>query len=280
MSDKRNLVLVLIGLFLLASIGTSFMLPHLFVSGADGTTLFGADLLNLFIFHNCTAADDNYYLATWEMCGEPFQRNMVYPPILYRSFFWLSFLSFSVALAVWTLVIIFSFLLAGFILSMAMQKESLSVRPLYFWVAWLLLGMQVPLLFAIERGNNDIYVLLLFSSGLYLAQKDNWMGVGALLALVTAYKLYPVFLVMNVVLVAFKVRKAKPLLLSLATSGLVLFVLFFGEHLYYLQKVLPFWAAKKSGEAWAFDHVILNMNKVLPTLGTECASFYWQPVLA
>ena len=203
MSDKRNLVLALIGLVLLASIGTSFMLPHLFVKGADGTKLFGADLLNLFLFHNCSAADEHYYSATWEMCGDPFQRNMVYPPVLYRSFFWLSFLSFPVALAVWTLIIIFSFLLAGFILLMAMQKESLSVRPLYFWVAWLLLGMQVPLLFAIERGNNDIYVLLLFSSGLYLAQKDNWMGVGALFALVTAYKLYPVFLVMNVVLVAF-----------------------------------------------------------------------------
>ena len=84
----------------------------------------------------------------------------------------------------------------------------------------------------------------------------------------TAYKIYPVFLLLLVAVSFWKRPFLKNLVLSLGLSGIFFFVLFWGEHLNYLEYVLPQWAAKKAPFTVGLDHVILNMNQVIPYMGT------------
>ncbi len=90
---------------------------------------------------------------------------MVYPPLMLQTFFWTQGQNFEASLAVWLLVILAGLLLSG-----------LFWIDLRGWKAWALIalvGLQFSGVYAIERGNNDILVLVLWtlSAFLFLRQR-------------------------------------------------------------------------------------------------------------
>jgi hypothetical protein len=148
--------------------------------------LWGADLQNLHAFHHCAMRDDPYR-ATGAMCQDSLGRDMFYPPLLYWSFAWTRLVSFRAAIVVWDIAIA----LIMFFLARAWIGPASRAATAF----WLLLLAQFPLLFAIERGNNDVLVVLVWSVAFVLFSRGFVVLSGVLAGTCVALKLYPAFAV-------------------------------------------------------------------------------------
>jgi hypothetical protein len=266
--DTQKLGVVIVGLLWVVGAATYSYIPFHAINGPGFSQLFGLDLLNVYLFHHCPEAIGNVYGVSGEVCGDPEGRPMLYPPLLYHLFGWVSFLSFPQVLFVWTATTLTLFLSAGVLFFYVLKNESLAMPPLYHYGLWLMLGVQFPMLFTLERATNDAYIFFLCIVGILLSQKSKWHWVGFILVCLTAYKIYPVFILILVLAASWGKPSFKKMLTAICLSGVVLFLLFFGEHLQYLELVLPQWANKKATFTVGLDHVILNMNHVVPYLGT------------
>ena len=268
MKDTQKLGVLATGLLLFAGIATYRFIPFHAINGPGFSQLFGLDLLNVYLFHHCPEAMGNVYGVSGNVCGDPEGRPMLYPPLLFHLFGWVSFLSFPVVVHLWTGMTLTLFGVAGYLLYCAFQNENLALPPIIHGVLWFLFGLQFPMLFTLERATNDAYIFFFFMVGVLLSQKSKWYWVGFLLVGLTAYKIYPAFLVILIAAYSWKTPSFKKLIMALGLFGTVLFVFFWEEHLSYLERVLPQWAAKTASFTVGLDHVILNMNQVVPYMGT------------
>jgi hypothetical protein len=172
------------------------------------------DLQNLFQFHHC-AGRNNPYLMTGRACGDPSARDMFYPPLLYWSFVWVRLFSFKVATKIWCTAIV----LVMVPLARIWTDERVGWRA---WVFWILLVAQFPVGFAVERGNSDVLVVLVWSLALALRGRPFWCG--ALMGVAVLLKLYPLLAVVVVVVgvlgEAFRGRSVRALW-QIGAGGLV-----------------------------------------------------------
>jgi hypothetical protein len=155
---------------------------------------YGLDFHNLWTFHHCEHRW-NPYLVRGAECGDVLNRDIVYPPLMYWLFGWTAWFSFPVARTLHQALIFFGTVFTVYLWSM---KDQAALRPeLDLRKGWLfqlfftLSLLQLPLVFAIERGTNDIFVLLAFGGALsaMLARRPNLSAV--LTGTAFSLKLYP-----------------------------------------------------------------------------------------
>lgn len=182
LTQPRTLKLAVVFLLLAASLPSFLAMPFM-----QPVPL---DFQNLWTFHDC-AARDAPYAASGAACGDAQLREMRYPPILYWAFAWTRLLTFEAAgqlfmvvVAVGTVAAVAWWLWRG-----AGEPRGEAADGLF---AGLLLA-QYPLLFAIERGNNDVVPLLLWTGAAHLHATGRRGAAGALGGLAAIAKLYPAF---------------------------------------------------------------------------------------
>jgi len=168
----------LIAAILLASIhgfmGMPFMRP------------LGADLHNLYVFHQCAARNDPY-LSSGLACGDVAGRDMYYPPTLYWAFAWVRPLTAEAVVFLWTSVVAIGTFVS--LLAFAPAARWRGDGRLGLFAGLLLVGY--PLLFALERGNNDVLVLLCWAGALVAWSRGRAGLAGAAIGFSAALKVYP-----------------------------------------------------------------------------------------
>ena len=175
---SRRAVLTTVEVLMVLSVPAFFIIPF--------GQILGLDFQNLAAFHDCFARDDPWSASGAE-CGDLLGRDMYYPPLLYWSFAWTRFLPLSAAYLVWAVVIAAGVLLA----TMAwVPRNRWNGASALFAV---LLLLQFPALFAIERGNNDVLVLILWTVAMHLFVSARLGWSGSVAGFAAAAKLYPVF---------------------------------------------------------------------------------------
>jgi hypothetical protein len=148
----------------------------------------GLDLANVVAFHTCVGRDDPY-LVTGSECRDLLGRAMPYPPLLYWAMAWVRVVPLDLARWVWAAFIVTVIVLVAVLWSGA---GPLATRfgAIVFGA---LLATQFPAMFAIERGNNDAVVVLLWTLALVLFMHGRRALAGAAAGLAAAAKLYPAF---------------------------------------------------------------------------------------
>lgn len=186
--EKQNtkiLGLIAIGVILILSIPAYKLIPF--------GTPDGLDFNNVYAYSRCDKVlnskfEGNFYLANGTDCGDAMARPFVYPPLLYYSAKWVSvFDTFESARIAWRIFIILGTLWAISIWLGSLRRFLISLP----FTA--LLFVQYPMLFALERGNNDILVLLLWTVAYYLYKKDHLKTSGFFSSATVLMKIYPLF---------------------------------------------------------------------------------------
>ncbi len=213
---------------------------------------FGYDFWNLYKFQNCIHAN-NPYIVPPGSCGD--ERGMVYPPAIFWTYQWVKGLSFPTALWIWL-----SFVLLSLVASSLYWLERPRQR---FWIFIPLVIFQYPGFYTFERGNNDIYPVLLWSICSFFYLRGWVFQAGLLAGLAVAMKIYPVIAVSVFVLGGvfyFLKNRKKPwsgqiLLrqdwlrfgLGCVLMFLVVFAITWEQSLPYFFKILPKWSTQEHG---------------------------------
>lgn len=196
----------------------------------------GLDFQNLYAFQNCENSLTPYEVSG-EECGDHFGRAMYYPPLLYWSFTWVRAFDFKTAIFIWNFITILLMLW-----TLKVWLPTWRGPPLFFS---LLLFLQVPLLFALERGNNDVLVLVLWTFIYLLYRQNKFFLSGVVGAAATLLKVYPGIPIAGLTF-TFLMAKSKSLkgyLLGGILGGTVIFLLTFQNSLTYFFTVLPSWSS-------------------------------------
>jgi len=210
------------------------------------------DFQNLWAFHDCVSRNSPY-ASSGAACGDALGRGMYYPPLLYWAFAWTRWFTFSAASHVWTLAIAIGTALA----TLAWVPRSSWGGNGSLWTGLFvgLLLAQFPTLFALERGNNDVVVLVLWTIASLLFQSGRAGLAGAVAGLSVALKLYPAIacVVVGVGILVRSIRHPAKRRTALAfgaaaaaAAGLAVLVTI-GQSAAYASEVLPWVAAQRPG---------------------------------
>lgn len=151
----------------------------------------GLDLQNLWTFHHQCPGWPVPYEKTGAMCGDALGRGLVYPPLVYWLMAWTKLVDFYPATVLWDLSIVGLTLLGtGFVATA--DSTGLATNRRWNWAVWLLLLPQMPMVYALERGNNDALVIPIFALAVLAFVRGRVMITGALLATACWTKVYPV----------------------------------------------------------------------------------------
>jgi hypothetical protein len=178
--DQRSKFLIVVA-FLVVSVASLRAIPFM--------QPLGGDLHNLVVYQKCSNGASPYSIPG-QVCGDVLSRSLVYPPLLYHSFFWLRDLGHETAFRCWVFFQISAF--GGVFYALA--KLGPRLPPARSWevpVFAALLLLQYPFAFSLERGGSDVWVILLATGSVLLVTRQRWALAGAALGVATAYKLYP-----------------------------------------------------------------------------------------
>jgi hypothetical protein len=244
------------------------------------------DFQNLWAFHDC-ASRNAPYAASGFACGDAAGREMRYPPLLYWSFAWTRLLTFEAAGQVFTVVVAVGTALATAAwLPLSTRERPAGVLDGLF--AGLLLA-QFPLVFAVERGNNDVLPLLGWTAAAWLLASGRMAAAGALAGLSAVYKLYPAFacLVAGLGLAAEALRRAEArrgFALFTAGGGLAVLaglVVVWPDSVVYFTETMPR-IARLAPDPAHFAHPLRNLSPAwggwalgAPLLLAWCAAAAW-----
>ncbi len=156
---------------------------------------FGLDLGHLQAFHTC-ASRNAPYAASGAECGDPLVPFMVYPPLLYWSFVWTRWVPLAAARWIWAAFIALGLIWTAFSWTGPERRGGPAPRGrLAAGLFGVVLLAGFPAMFAMERGNNDILVLLLWTLSLRSFQAERRFMSGLFAGLAVSLKLYPAFAV-------------------------------------------------------------------------------------
>jgi hypothetical protein len=111
-------------------------------------------------------------------------------------------------------------------------------------IFWLMLLAQFPFVFALERSNNDVIPVLLWTAAAAFFIRQRFVVSGGFAGLAIALKVYPIvaFVVVAIGTVRVRWRIAALVGLGCAIGGLVASVFWWDETIEYVTKVLPSFA--------------------------------------
>jgi hypothetical protein len=157
-------------------------------------TALGLDFLNVYHAANHWLHGGDPYT---EPFNDPIDRPICYPPLVLPVFAWCGLLTPRKAVAVWTVALAVFAAAGAFCAWRVRRRLELSELPLVFVVAAVL--CSAPVLFALERGNWDLLVLVPLI-GMAWALRERSLArdgtAAACLTLAVWIKLYPVVLVL------------------------------------------------------------------------------------
>lgn len=189
----------------------------------------GLDFSNLYSYSTCDKIlsekyGGNFYLAPGSECGDAMGRPFIYPPLLFYSVKWVSlFPNFEKARSAWRIFICSSLFLCIFIWVKS-KKDFLYTIPLF-----LALMTQFPAIFALERGNNDILTIMMWTLSAFFYRKEKFSLSGSFAALSILMKIYPLFSFITISLgLVFNKRVSilKDFYRGAFLTGLIIFFLF------------------------------------------------------
>ncbi len=125
--------------------------------------------------------------------NDPYGRNFRYPPLMAYAMSWSRWMPFQTALGLWSIFILAGVFAAAWALARAASRGpgvsgAGTTAPVQ---AALLLTLFYPVLFAFERGNNDVWVLLLYAAAMLFWHRGHWMTAGLCVGWSLMLKLYP-----------------------------------------------------------------------------------------
>lgn len=236
----------------------------------------GFDFANPYWFQNCSGHENNPYFIAGKVCGDQLDRAMIYPPTIYWSYIWTRGLSFPAAYALWFLLI-----LGGIYYSIRKLPEySEKATPILLYAALIL---QFPTIFALERGNNDILVMIVWTLAMLTWMRRWYVVAGAIGALSFMLKLYPSIPLFILGLAFIGIIQREKRWKSLLTSRefkfcfgfllgfLGLWVLLHQQNLDYFLKILPEWMKNRSERGLTTHSIysVINGSTLIPLiLGT------------
>jgi hypothetical protein len=248
-SDQRFLVAVFVLLISLTSIR---VLPWASIQGYP----FAIDFHNLHVFHNCIASGEPYSTPGVE-CGD--DRGMVYPPLLYLSFAWTRGTPFVFDAILWS-----AFIVLGAVVAARVWLRGSSSGRVRLLEALML--VQFPMVFAVERGNNDVLVLITWSLAFWFWCHRRMALAGAFAGLAPMLKLYPVFALVVVGLGALAMavkesrvrREVASFFLGAAAVSTIVLLALFNWHKAYVEIALPAFASLNTS-ALSFGHSLPSL---------------------
>jgi hypothetical protein len=181
-SLTRDGKLKLLFVYLVLSAASARAIPFL---------IWGADFHNLQVYQTC-AHDRSAYLISGEACGDKYQRDMIYPPLMLHSFGWTRALTLEKAMYIWSALVILMTAVVYYAWSRLGERVAEKDRGWEVVVFCALLTLQAPFVFLMERGGTDLVPIVLWSGATYLFQKKRLALAGALAGTAAAFKLYPV----------------------------------------------------------------------------------------
>jgi len=162
--------------------------------------LLGLDFQNVHAFNNCPDVWSNtLYTTGGSICGDALGRDFNYPPAIFYAFTWVRHLSFEFARSMWSVAATALMVSVGIAWLSIDQRLSERRRAAALVGVWLLLVIQFPFTFALERGNNDVLPLALWTAAALAYTRLQHFPAGVLAGLSIATKVYPAVAVMSIV---------------------------------------------------------------------------------
>ena len=202
----------------------------------------GLDFQNIHAFHTCPAARNlGIYVPSGAACGDALGRRLFYPPLLFHGFSWVRLFAFRDAAMVWAGASVALMIVVGGVwvwLDGQLRRGWKLIALISFW---LLLLTQFPFVFAIERGNNDIVPVVLWTVAATFFTWSRYGLAGGAAGLAIAAKVYPLLALAVVVAGAIRMnwRVFAKFALGAVVGGLLASALWPGETIRYLTVVLP-----------------------------------------
>jgi hypothetical protein len=200
----------------------------------------GVDFQNLYAFHHCALQNEPYdNPRAAEICQDAERRPMRYPPALYWSFVWTRAFSYAVALRMWVV-----FILVGTYLGITLFLPAIALarRSTQLFIG--LLFVQFPALYALERGNNDVWIVLLWGLSYLAFQRERRFLAGMLAGVTVVAKVYPAFAALVVTMALIRDRRVVVRFVSGAAISAIAVCLLFARSTLTYVSVLGQWASE------------------------------------
>ncbi len=147
----------------------------------------GLDFVSMDIYLRCAGPGIKVYQNTCS--GDPLKRAFLYPPLMAYLFAWTPLVPQLTAIGIWSVAVLAGIFLAVWFLASRIRVPSAgAVSPVVLALA---AAAAYPSVFAFDRGNNDVWVLLLYAAAVGAFVKDRFFWVGLLVSLSVMVKLYP-----------------------------------------------------------------------------------------
>ncbi len=239
----QRLRIVLIPLLLLSALHGSVWVPY--------WSYIGLDFLNLFMFHHNCPGWGEIYLLGGAVCGDPINRPMVYPPVLYWMMSWVRFFDFKTALSI--LMGVNFIAIAGGMRFFYKKNHHKTQSTRWQWFFGCLLFGSLPFVYEFERGNHNGWVLGLWviASLFILRQQYFWAGFFSVFAV--AFKLYPIVpfvLVTTLLLHKKRWSDLKFWVLGAITFSIPILAIFWKDHWDFFRHSLPNFALSGGGVSY------------------------------
>jgi len=236
--DARTKFLLLVA-FMVTCVASLTAIPVL--------TPWGADMQNIHCFQQCVHGQSPYVMNA-RACGDVWARPFYYPPFLFAFFRWVRPLSLETTMRIWTTFIIGAFV--GILVAWGkhITRERAAGERYQVVLFCILLLLQYPFVFALERGNTDTVNVLFYTLAAFLFVRGRVLLAGAAAGVATGFKLSPAVAVavMTGVLMLHRPSGRRWDWLRFGGGAFGAFVLtllvFFREAKRYLFDVLPLYA--------------------------------------
>lgn len=220
--------------------------------------LWGLDFQNVYAYQTCSqVADEGLYETSGLTCDDEMGRSFVYPPTLFYMFSWASWFTFDTAIMIWNVATVLTMLGVGGVWLWLDRHTTRGWRRVALVVFWLALMVQFPFVFALERGNNDIIPVALWTAATtLLIWRRDWLA-GGLAGLAVATKVYPAIAVAVTGLGLLRTKWTSIIRLGIGGLGVVALstVLWWDDMIQYTTEVLPSFIAR-SPDAYVYSHTL------------------------
>jgi hypothetical protein len=153
-------------------------------------SFWGLDFYGIYTYQHCAAGTDianHPYRGNAVLCGEYTGREYNHPPLAFVPMTWTRLFDFATAIRIWATTIAVVLVAVVFLWVPREQRR---------WPVWLLAALllpQLPSLFAMERGNDDILVVITWSFAAWFFAKRKDFLAGFAMGAAALAKVYPAF---------------------------------------------------------------------------------------